>query len=268
MKIETAAAKKDKYHRISDNRAVSESIGSVLVFGIVITGIALIVLSGMNILNDTKDLNNFQNVEQGFKVVQSDLKRVALEKTPVMTARMHLEGGALYTNVTGYPFQVDFNGNTYRNTTGAISYLGSNGKSLSVQNGGVWLAYAASDLNDQMVLPPRIFAQPDTGTLVINVIRLTGSPSSFGGSGTMNIVMEYNDTAVYTYSSPTPADAVITINTGYPNAWGRCLESSLEAFSASTQIPSPDTAVVTVHGISQVIVSEHTVQVQPLVYNS
>jgi len=268
MKRVTAAANNDRYHRISDNSAVSESIGSVLVFGIVITGIALIVVFGMSILNDTKDLNNFQNMEQGFKVVQSDLKRVALEKTPVMTARMHLEGGTLYTNVTGYPFQVDFNGNTYRNTTGEIAYLGSNGKSLSVQNGGVWLTYSAIDLNDQVVLPPRIFAQPDTGTLVINVIRLTGSPSSFGGTGTMNIVMEYNDTAVYTYSSPMPTDAVITINTGYPNAWGRCLDSGLEGFGTSTQVPSPDTAVVTVHGVSQVIVSEHTIQVQPLVYNS
>ena len=253
--------------RIPEDRAVSESIGSILVFGIVITGIALIIVSGLSILNDSKDMNNFQSVEQSFKVVQSNLKRVAFEKTPVQTARLHIEGGTLRTNVTGSTIQVDFNGNRYGNTIGEITYQGTAGKTVSVQNGGLWIDYGG-DRDDQMVLAPRIFAQPETGTLIVNVIRLTGAPSSFGGSGTMNLVMEYNDTKMYTYSSPGPTNAVITLNTEYPNAWARCLEGSLEGFVVTSATPSPQTAEITVSGVKTVVISEHTVYIGPLVYNS
>ena len=81
-----------------DDSGVSESLGYILVFAIVLTGIAGIVFFGVTMLNDAKDRNNFQNVEQGLTVVQSDLKRVAMEKAPVKTTKMHVEGGVLSTN--------------------------------------------------------------------------------------------------------------------------------------------------------------------------
>ena len=132
-----------------DNKAVSESLGYILVFAIVLTGIAGIVFFGVTMLNDAKDRNNFQNVEQGLTVVQSDLKRVAMEKAPLKTTKMHVEGGTLSTNFTYSALRVDFNGYVYDNKTGNITYYSNNGlKMLSIEDGGLWKSYGGplSDL--------------------------------------------------------------------------------------------------------------------------
>ncbi|HMK46672.1 MAG TPA: hypothetical protein VK436_08605 [Methanocella sp.] len=263
-----AGTVKPRLFRHFDDEGVSEAIGTVLVFGIVLTGITIITVLGMSILNNSKDMNNFQNVEQGLKVVQSDMKRVALEKTPIKTTLIHTEGGSIYTDMTGSSTYVDFPGLSYHNTTGEVSYRMDSGKYVSLQNGGLWLSYGTNG-TDQMVLSPRIFAWPDTGTLVVNVIRLAGTPSSYGGSGTMNIIMEYNDTEQYiSPRSGTPQDAKITLDTRYPYAWGRFMQDSLEGFNVDYTVPSPDKVVITVHGVNQVQVSEHTVSIKPIVYTS
>ena len=258
--------------RKSDNSAVSEALGTILVFGIVVSGIAIIVLFGTNILNSTKETNNIQNIEQGFKVVQSGIGRVALEKTPVTTARMHVEGGTLYTALEGSTISVKYPGTStvfYPETkTGELTYV-TNGKRVSVQNGGLWMSYGS--LNDDiMVLSPRIYGAEDTSTLIINVIRITGDTSSFGGSGTANIIMEYKDTKV-TNATSSPSDAVITIDTEYPNAWGRCLYDRFTEDGFSVENPDvsiPNRVVVTVHDVKKVIVSEHTIGVKPMLYTS
>ena len=83
-----------------DDKAVSETIGFILIFAIVLTCIGIILLYGNQVLDVTKNENNFQSIQQGFIVLQSDLQQVALEQTPVKTSMIHLEDGTVFFNST------------------------------------------------------------------------------------------------------------------------------------------------------------------------
>ncbi|HTX43666.1 MAG TPA: hypothetical protein VMC61_02970, partial [Methanocella sp.] len=61
-----------------DDKAVTETMGYILLFMIVLTAIALLLLFGNSIINNEKEKNNFQSVGQGFDIIQSDMKQVAL----------------------------------------------------------------------------------------------------------------------------------------------------------------------------------------------
>ncbi len=246
-----------------DNKAVSESLGYILIFAIVLTGIAGIVFFGVTMLNDAKDRNNFQNVEQGMTVVQSDMKRVALEKAPMKTTKMHVEGGVLSTNFSSSSLRMDFNGYVYDNETGNITYYSNSGlKMLSIEDGGLWQS-SGGPLSDLGIAPPRIFSSPENDAIVINVIRLSGTDSAFSGSGTANLVMEYVGNRVYTYTSPVPGDMTITINTAYPNAWARFIQDTITDFPVTPVDVSDTRMKMTISGVSRVIISEHTINVQP-----
>jgi hypothetical protein len=252
-----------------DDSGVSESLGYILVFAIVLTGIAGIVFFGVTMLNDAKDRNNFQNVEQGLTVVQSDLKRVALEKAPLKTSKMHVEGGTLSTNFSSAAIRVDFNGNVYDNKTGDITYTSSTGqKTLSLEDGGLWNSYGGPP-GDTCIAPPRIFVSPSNGALVINVIRLNGTDSAFSGAGTTNLIMEYLGNRVYTYTSPVESDLTITVNTTYPNAWynfvDELIKGSLSGFTVTPVNVTDSQMKLTIHHLSRVVISEHTINIQPFI---
>jgi len=249
-----------------DDTGVSETIGYILVFAIVLTGIAGIVLFGVTMLNDAKNRNNFQNVEQGFTVVQSDMKRVAMEKAPMKASKMRVEGGTLVMDFNASSIRVDFDGHTYDNFTGDISFDSSSDmKVLSIENGGLWKTYGGP-MNDIGVLPPRIFASAANNAIVINVIRLKGNDSSFGGAGTISLNMAYVSNNVYTYNSAVPGDVTITVNTTYPTAWARFIQSTIQMFPVTPIDVSNSSMKVTISGVSEVIISEHTIYVEPIVF--
>ena len=98
---------------------------------------------------------------------------------------------------------------------------------------------------------------------MINVIRLSGTASSFSGAGTANLIMEYVGNRVYTYPSTVPGDMTITITTAYPNAWARFIQDSITDFPV-TPVDISDTQMkMTICGVCRVIISEHTINVQP-----
>ncbi len=259
----------------NNDYGVSETLGYILIFGIVLTGIAGIVLFGTALLDDAKDRNNFQNVEQGLTVVHSDLKRVAIEKAPVKTSKLHVEGGSLATNFSSSSFKVEINGApqplVYDEKIGSISYYSNTGsKTLSIENGGLWKSYDG----DLMVIAPRIFASAPNKALVINVIRLTGEDSSMAGVGTTNLIMEYAENHVDTHLVD-GHQVTITIETAYPNAWGRFFEESVGhevgagAGSAIGGFPldgPPDIngnkVTVTINDVDQIILSEHVINIR------
>jgi hypothetical protein len=81
--------------------------------------------------------------------------------------------------------------------------------------------------------------------------------------------MEYVGNHVYTNTAMLPGDLTLTVNTTYPNAWGRfILESVNRTISGFTFTPitvSENQMKVTISGVSQVIVSEHTIKIQPFI---
>jgi hypothetical protein len=252
-----------------DDSGVSESLGYILIFAIVLTGIAGIVFFGVTMLNDAKDRNNFQNVEQGLTVVQSDLKRVAIEKAPVKTTKLHVEGGVLSTDFQSSSIDVNFRGSgIYNSIIGNITYYSNTGlKKLSIENGGLWESNGYPG-GDSGIAPPRVFSSNENDAIVINVIRLDGTNSVFSGAGTTGLIMEYVGNRVLNFTSPVPADVTLTVNTAYPNAWSRFINDSISGFVVTPVSVTDSQIKMTISGVSQVIISEHTVHLRPFILTS
>jgi hypothetical protein len=80
---------------IRNEDAVSESLGRIMIFGVIMACIALIYINGNAIINDAQESTNFQGMEQGFQIIGSDLRKTAYEESPMMTSRVNIGFGWL-----------------------------------------------------------------------------------------------------------------------------------------------------------------------------
>jgi hypothetical protein len=249
---------------LADETAVSETIGYILIFTIVLTCIGIILLYGSGVLDNAKDQNNFKSMEHGLSLVQSDMKQVAMDSAPVKTTKIHMNGGTIFANSTtgGLTIAYPSGTNKYDNTTGSLSFVASGVyNSLSIENGGLWEQYT-DDSAGTIVSTPRIYGVDDTNTIVINVMRIYPKNSlSIGGTGTLNVVTKFNKTLVYDYPSAdgTGKSLTLTYNTKYPTAWKSFFENQ-----SIDQVPFNPTASVsgnsvtlTLSNVKEVIIIDH-----------
>jgi hypothetical protein len=248
-------------HMIHDDTAVSETLGYILLFGIALTAIAIILLVGNSIIASEKSKDNFQSIVQSFNILQSNMKQVALDGTPVKTTIIHMQGGTMAINTDAARLKVDYNSLHYNNSTGQIIFTKEDDlmNNVSIENGGVW---EANDGYSFTVAPPRMYVTPQTNTLVLNVYRLTAINSSIAnaGVGTMTVGMRYsNQSYVLPTEEASNGAAVLTLDTNYRHAWKEYLNNSLIGTNVVVTYDDsyPDGVKATLSPISKLIISEH-----------
>ncbi len=79
----------------SSEQAVSETLGYIIIFGIITACIAMVFVIGSQIITQTQDRANFQSMEQNFEVISSDVSRTAFEASPAMSTRVKIDSGTL-----------------------------------------------------------------------------------------------------------------------------------------------------------------------------
>ena len=245
---------------MKDDRAVTETMGYILLFSIVLTAIALILLFGNSILNNEKDNNNFHSIEQGFTIIQSDMQQVALEGTPNKTTMIHMNGGSILSNTSTGKLKIDYNATHYDNYTGHIIFMSpSDLSTISIENGGVW-EKGNENGTDVLISKPRFYITPQSHTLVLNIIRINAMPLSNAGIATLTIQMMYNTTYVYTDSMVGGGPVAITMDTQYPNAWKRYLEDTIGPVVNVGYTAMPDgSSKFTISNVDKLIISEHII---------
>jgi hypothetical protein len=67
---------------LSRESGVSETVGFLLVFGIVVTGIAMVTLYGYPALMQEQQNANVRNMERTLIILQNDLKSLAYKNVP------------------------------------------------------------------------------------------------------------------------------------------------------------------------------------------
>jgi len=91
LRIEMSA----KNYRIGQNDAVSETVGFILIFGIMLMGIALVTLYGYPALLDAQQNSNIRNMERNMISLQSDVNALTYKAVPYKETTMHVSGGVL-----------------------------------------------------------------------------------------------------------------------------------------------------------------------------
>lgn len=223
----------------NNETAVSETIGFVLILGIVMTGIGLVTLYGYPILLEQQQNANVKNMEKNMIVLQNDVKLLAYKGVPYRETTMQISGGTLqvirpnpppFSTLPGGrsnfiitaaglpPYGPYYTGLLQFNSTSDTNIIG-------LQNGAVVTnGFSQTVGPSAMLSEPRWFLD-QTGssrTLVISIVNMTSSNIVSTSSGIRTVQMNI--------SSGDPVDQLLVPGTqvnvqyidsgeGYRTAW-------------------------------------------------
>jgi hypothetical protein len=197
-------------HTLSSNdRGVSEAIGFMLIFGMVIAGIGLVTLYGYPLLLQQQVSADEKIMEKNMIVLQNDIKSLAYKTVPFKETSLKIGGGSL----TVYNSSYSASASTFTIKNGSANYVTSftpgelryeslsAQTDISLQNGAVVLRPRVQP-GSTMIAEPRWFYDAQTNTMVINLINITStSTMAKEGIGTVQMRLvgepEYNE-----YSEP------------------------------------------------------------------
>lgn len=207
-----------------NDAAVSETVGFILMFSIVILSMSMIYILGYPILQEHIESSVFENAQQSFIVLQSDMKRVAFEQVPVKTMKIKLHSSTISVDNRS-SILISYNDSTLHSdnySTGEIEFT-KNEKVLTYENGGLWMVQPPSGAI--MVSKPPIYTGMinNDNMTTIGVISVQGRRST-GGNGIVSIIMEHDSSDLIKPSEK--VDVTVTINSVYSRQWARYLEEN------------------------------------------
>jgi hypothetical protein len=209
----------------SNDLAVSESLGYILIFGVVMACIAVLFITGNQIIADNQKSVSFQSMTQNFNVIQSDLMTTASGSSPVMTTKMNINNGVLSLlpdTMSGSKIVTEFNGATDEVPMGKLIYQATNDQAIALEDGAIIMQYGFDGATGSiMSQQPKIYYSPKMGALMISTIDLTGEYSGISSSF-VSLQLKSGDQPtlkIETSSSATGEPVVLSIRTDYTGAW-------------------------------------------------
>ncbi|MHB8164897.1 MAG: DUF7289 family protein [Methanoregula sp.] len=184
-------------NRISCTAGVSESIGFLLIFTIVIAGIGMVTLYGYPMLLQQQTSADEQIMEKNIIVLQNDVKSLAYKAVPYKETSLKIGGGTLAVFGSGYT-PATSSIKIYNSTTiyvdsfhsGDLMYSSASaGTDISLQNGAV-VKRPHAEPGSVMLAEPRWFHDSQTNTMVINLVNITSTDIlSRTGVGTVQMAL-------------------------------------------------------------------------------
>jgi len=231
---------KNMTRRQTGDAGVSEAIGFLLIFAMVITGIGLVTLYGYPMLMQQQTSADEQIMEKNMIVLQNDFKSLAYKTVPYKETSLKIGGGSLSVNnflTSGPRFQIDDTGPVLlANPTGDLRYYSVKSQTeISLQNGAVVTTNIGgySGGGSVMLAEPRWFFDKTTATLVINVINIS-STGLMSKEGIGTVRMKLGQTEYLRKDYPGSENIRITYTPGpgtgqdYSKAWQNYFENTME----------------------------------------
>ena len=231
--------------------AVSEVVGFILIFAIVVLAIGFIYVAGYPTLQSSMDASIFENAEQSFVVLQSNMKMVSLSQVPVKNLILKLHDTTI--SATGESdITIEYDNNTLYCPTGEIEYSKDN-KVITYENGGVWKKYPVGQV---MVTHPYIYTSTmnNVNITTISVVSINGD-TSVSGRGIVTLNMQHNASTLTTTS--TPVNVTLKINSTNALLWENYLESIGFDITASS-----DSSLTAQQNNTLLVLGRHTVDVE------
>jgi len=187
-----------------DECAVSESIGFIIIFSIVIAGIGLVSLYGYPMLLQHQIGADERTMEQTMITLQNDMKLLSYSNVPYKDTALRVSGGALAVFYNKAETSQDFDFYWYNKTSpladkwvkmncsdfypGELRYISDQGTAvISFENGAV-VKRQQDAPGSVMLAEPRWFYDDDTQTLVIFLMALDADRAlSLNGIGNLQM---------------------------------------------------------------------------------
>ena len=223
---------------LRSDAGVSEAIGFVIIFTIIIAGIGLVTLYGYPVLLQQQSTANVQVMEKNMIVLQNDLKGLSYNMDPYSETSMNIGGGTLTVYNASYSqspatFNVMCNGIPVipPNSTGKIEYESQDAQTaIALENGAVVTRMTTIN-GSAMLAEPRWFYDGPTNTAALYLISLnTTSPMARAGIGTVSMGRGGSNYVLI----QVPAGTACTVkyapdqNADYSVAWNNYFASDLD----------------------------------------
>src|SRR5512137_1462135 len=192
----------------TSERGVSESIGFLLIFTIVIAGIGLVTLYGYPLLLQQQVSADEKIMEKNMIVLQNDMKSLAYKTVPYKETALKIGGGSLTVYNSSYSpssstITIRESGNPTDITSfqpGELRYESVSAQTdISLQNGGVAMR-PRNQNGSTMLADPRWYYDAPTSTLVLNLMNIS-SDTIMAKEGIGTVRMKSVNEPFYNYST-------------------------------------------------------------------
>lgn len=158
---------------MKNDDGVSEAIGFILIFSIVVLGIAIVVLYGFPLLIAGQGSADMRNMEQTVIVLQNDLKSISYKMVPYKETSLQVQGGVLFVTEASGTFEVLVDGTAvYENPVGQIRYVSDLDSTRIVIENGAVLTRPESGSGSAMLAEPRWYYDDPSNTLILSFIEV------------------------------------------------------------------------------------------------
>lgn len=224
------------YDKRSNDRGVSESIGFLLIFTIVIAGIGLVTLYGYPMLLQQQVSADEKIMEKNTIVLQNDIKSLTFKTMPYKETSLKIGGGSLtvynssYNAINSPTLTITYPGYSESFKSGELRYESVSAQTdISLQNGAVVMRPRIQP-GSTMLAEPRWFYDAQTKTMVISLINIT-SDTIMAREGIGTVRMKLGNTS---YTANTTLNGALTIDytpqsdQNYSVAWGNYFTKTLK----------------------------------------
>ncbi|HDQ08275.1 MAG TPA: hypothetical protein ENN44_05800 [Methanoculleus sp.] len=257
-----------------EDDGVSEAIGFILIFTIVVLGITIVTLYGYPLLQKSQIGSDERIMEQNMITLQNDLKILTFSNVPYRDTTMGISGGSIFvldsaeTAEDDHYFNVSFNNGTGPETKtfrlGALRFISSQGQAaISVENGAVVKRYQDAE-GSTMVADPRWFYDDTYDTLVLFFTEIKAD-RAMSGDGVANIQMSMLDPPKVVADVPYGAHRTVTIEYSpddtfdYSTAWKNYLTGPTIVDGGFTEIGNN---MYQFTEVSRLVIKKYTVTIE------
>jgi len=249
------------YNKRPNDGGVSESIGFLLIFTIVIAGIGLVTLYGYPLLVQQQVSADEKIMEKNMIVLQNDIKSLAYKTVPYKETSLKIGGGSLTVYNSSYSptLTITYPGYSESFKSGELRYESVSAQTdISLQNGAVVMRPRIKP-GSTMLAEPRWFYDAQTQTMVINLINITHD-DIIAKEGIGTVRMKLNGTE---YPPPVefPGGGTLTIDytpqsgQNYSVAWGNYFTNTLKMSG---------TGPYTLTGVKKLVVKKYEVKIEAI----
>ncbi|MFC3957416.1 DUF7289 family protein [Halovivax cerinus] len=203
-----------------DDRGVTELVGFVIIFGIIISSVGILYMTGFSAMGDVQDHEQTRNAERAMDALGENLNDVVRsEGVTYRAGELSLRSGTISSNSTGTWVNVSVDGqnNPVATANGTFSY--ESGETTLYYEGGAITRDTAA--GGWPISDPPIRCRSDTA--IVSLVDLQVDESSVTADGTRRITATQTGTSVETFDDET---VELEINSPREGAWQRSLTNA------------------------------------------
>lgn len=205
------------------DRAVSDVLGYILIFSLIMGSVALVTAGGYNSLQTVRDTERFDNAERVFEVLDANVDAHLESGVPSRATEIRLSNAKL-----GFGDPVQFNvtvdGQGYNRTTlEPLVYTQSTDRNIRYSGG----ARVRTDRGYSLMLdgPPFRFGDQTVLTLVETRAR----DAAISGSGRVMVRSTLATQSTHTYTDSGSYTVTLNVTSSRSTAWKHWLEAESDA---------------------------------------